>query len=61
MRVKLLNDFLEGGAVKVTANRSKKTGIFWFKDTEIDVSEASGQKLIEAGAAVEVAAVAEEK
>lgn len=60
MKVKLLKDVMEGGKVKTTIRPNRRTGIFWFKDTEIEVSEETGAKLIERGDAEKVDGVATE-
>lgn len=51
MRIRLLQDVLEGGQVKTTIRSTRRQVIGWFAGTEIEVSEASGQKLIDAGTA----------
>lgn len=51
MRIRLLQDVLEDGKVKTTIRPTRRQVIGWFVDTEIEVSEASGQKLIDAGIA----------
>ena len=56
MRVKLLKDIEEGGQVKTTIRVKRKQAIGWFEGTELEMSEASGQKYIDAGLAEAVAA-----
>ena len=54
MRVKLTKDVMQDGRVKTTVRMKRKQVIGWFQGTEIEVSEATGQKLIENGDAVAV-------
>lgn len=54
MVIVLLKDKMEGGQVKVTHRPNKRKVIGWFAGTEMEVSDATGQKLIEAGEAREV-------
>lgn len=54
MKIKLLRDVMQGGQLKTTVRQKKKLVIGWFQGTEMDVSDESGRKLIEAGDAQEV-------
>ena len=56
MKVKLLKDVLENGVVKVAVRRRQVTA--FFAGTEVEMSDASAQKYIEAGLAEAVAAEA---
>ncbi len=58
MNIVLLKDVNEGGQVKVTHRPRSKRVIGWYEGTEMEVSDATGDKLIEQGIAkkVEVAA-----
>lgn len=56
MKIRLLKDVMQEGRIKTTIRASKKVVIGWFAGTEIEVSDATGRKLIEAGDAVEVVA-----
>ena len=58
MRIRLLSDVLEEGKVKTTIRLRKKQCIAWFQDTEIEVSEVTGQNLIDQGVAVDITAEA---
>ncbi len=60
MRVKLTKDVLENGQVKTTIRPRRKQVIGWFEGAEIDVSDATGAKLIDKGLAEPVQAAAEE-
>ena len=53
MKVKLLKDVLENGVVKVAVRRRSVTA--FFAGTEVEMSDASAQKYIEAGLAEAVA------
>lgn len=55
MRVKLKQDVLENGQVKTTVRTKRKQVIGWFEGTEIELSDASAQKFIDAGLAEPVA------
>lgn len=49
MKIKLLKDVLQNGQVKTTVKPRKKAVIGWFAGVEMEVSDATGEKLIDAG------------
>lgn len=51
MRIRLLQDVEEDGKVKTTIRPRRKVCIAWFQGTEIEVSEVTGQILIDEGKA----------
>lgn len=51
MKIELLKDVTENGQVKTTLRPKRKVAIGWFQGTQMEVSDATGQKLIEAGTA----------
>lgn len=55
MRVRLLRDVKEDGKVKVTLRPSRRVALGWFKGVVVDVSDATGAKLIARGDAEAVA------
>jgi hypothetical protein len=50
MRVKLLEDIVRNGRVKIVAKRGRRPVVF-HRDTVIEVSDATGKKWIEQGKA----------
>ncbi len=54
MRIRLTETIREGGQVKMTVREKRGVVIGWFSGVEIEVSEATGRKFIEAGKAVAV-------
>jgi hypothetical protein len=54
MRIRLLKDVMENGTVKKTDRPKKKLTIAWWEGTELEVSEATGEKLIDRGDAEQV-------
>lgn len=54
MRVRLLKDVHENGQVKSTLKVRRKAITGWFAGTELEVSDATGAKLIERGDAEKI-------
>lgn len=54
MKVKLLKNIYQAGSIKITTRENRKESIAWFEGTEIEVSDATGEKLIASGDAVAV-------
>ena len=57
MKIKLLKDIVENGQIKVTVRKSRKTAVVWCAGVEMEMSDASAAKYIDAGLAVAVPAV----
>lgn len=47
MKIRLLKDVEENGRLKTTIRRSRKQVIGWFEGTEMEVSDSTGQKMID--------------
>ncbi|HRC61695.1 MAG TPA: hypothetical protein PLX85_00555 [Dehalococcoidia bacterium] len=60
MRVKLLQDVQENGQIKTTVRLKRKQVIGWFAGTELEMSDATARKYIDAGLAEAAPAAAEE-
>lgn len=58
MRIRLTETIRENGQPKTTIRESRGVVFGWFEGAEIEVSEATGQKYIDAGKAVRVDEVA---
>lgn len=56
MKIRLLRNVYQNGVLKTTVRHKKQEVIGWFKGKEIEVSDATGAKLIESGDAEEVKA-----
>lgn len=59
MIIKLVRDVVENGVVKTTVRPGKKKVFGWFEGAILDVSDATGRKLIERGDAIEHSGTAE--